>query len=68
VLESDFAQTALLGVKTSCTIRFDGNDVCVRDGGEWKDCPAGSSLDDFKKLLCAAYAGVCVCGLVWGVL
>lgn len=56
VLNADFAQTAALGIQTSCTIQFEGNTVCVRDGGAWKECPAGSSLGNFKELLCATYA------------
>lgn len=56
VLESDFAQTAALGVGTSCTIQFEGNTVCVRDMGAWKDCPGGSSLDELKEMLCATIA------------
>jgi hypothetical protein len=55
-LAADFAQTAALGVGTSCTIQVDGNTVCVRDGGEWKDCPAGTDAKDFKELFCAAFA------------
>eukprot|EP00878_Enallax_costatus_P002079 GHUV01002246.1.p1 GENE.GHUV01002246.1~~GHUV01002246.1.p1 ORF type:complete len:230 (+),score=58.23 GHUV01002246.1:101-790(+) len=56
VIASDFAQTAALGVSTSCTIQVEGNTVCVRDGGEWKECPAGTDTKDFKQLFCAAFA------------
>lgn len=48
ILAADFAQTAALGVGTSCTIQVEGNTVCVRDGGEWKECPAGTDPQDFK--------------------
>lgn len=56
LVDADFAATAKAGVETSCTVQIDGNSVCVRDGGEWKDCPAGSKRGDFKQLICAAYA------------
>lgn len=54
ILESDFATTAALGVKTSCTIQVDSNTLCVRDGGEWKDCPVGPDLKAWKEMICAS--------------
>lgn len=33
-------------VTTSCTIRLDDQIYCIRDGGEWKDCPRGPGVDD----------------------
>ncbi|KAF8059432.1 hypothetical protein HT031_005237 [Scenedesmus sp. PABB004] len=56
LLQAELAATAAAGVGTSCTIQVDGNTICVRDGGEWKDCPAGTKTDDFKQVLCAALA------------
>lgn len=60
ILESDFATTTALGVKTSCTLQVEGNTLCVRDGGEWKDCPVGADLPAWKEMICAACE--CVCG------
>jgi hypothetical protein len=54
ILESDFATTAALGVTTSCTVQVEGNTLCVRDGGEWKDCPVGSDLKAWKEMICAS--------------
>jgi len=38
----------------SCTVRLDEKVRCVRDGGEWKDCKEGSSVEslvgDINKL------------------
>jgi len=56
ILEADFATTTALGIQTSCTVQVDGNTLCVRDGGEWKDCPVGSDLASWKEMICAAYA------------
>ena len=33
------------GVAISCTVRLEGDVRCVRDGGEWKNCKAGSSVE-----------------------
>lgn len=38
-----------VGAKISCTLRLEGETRCVRDGGEWKDCKNGSSVDSFVK-------------------
>ena len=56
LLEDDFAATAATGIKTSCTLQVEGKTVCVRDGGEWKDCPGGSKAKDFHSTICKAYA------------
>ncbi|KIW97835.1 uncharacterized protein Z519_01419 [Cladophialophora bantiana CBS 173.52] len=32
-------------VTRSCTVRLAGKVRCIRDGGEWYDCPGGSSVD-----------------------
>lgn len=33
-------------VSTSCTLRLNEEVYCVRDGGEWKDCPHGAGVND----------------------
>lgn len=41
-------------VTKSCTVRLAGKIRCIRDGGEWYDCPGGSDVsdlvDDIKDL------------------
>jgi hypothetical protein len=34
------------GVTKSCTVRLDEKIYCVRDDGEWVDCPNGSGVND----------------------
>jgi hypothetical protein len=45
------ARTSSLGITTSCTIYIDNKARCVRDGNEWKNCPGGSSIEDFVKTI-----------------
>jgi hypothetical protein len=33
-------------VTTSCTLRLNNEVYCVRDGGEWTDCPHGADVND----------------------
>ncbi|TVY81357.1 hypothetical protein LSUE1_G002507 [Lachnellula suecica] len=34
------------GVTKSCTVRLDEEIYCVRDDGEWKECPNGAGMND----------------------
>jgi len=34
------------GVTSSCTVRLDEKIYCIRDDGEWKDCPNGPGVND----------------------
>ncbi|KAF6828395.1 hypothetical protein CPLU01_08564 [Colletotrichum plurivorum] len=34
------------GVTKSCTVRLNEEMYCIRDGGEWKDCPHGAGVND----------------------
>jgi hypothetical protein len=34
------------GVTKSCTVRLNEEIYCIRDGGEWKDCPSGAGVND----------------------
>lgn len=43
MLNSSLSQA---GVTKSCTIRLDGQVYCIRDGGEWSDCPSGPGIND----------------------
>ncbi len=36
---------AQAGVTKSCTVRLNEEFYCVRDDGEWKDCPSGPGVD-----------------------
>lgn len=46
MLRQSVKRSTRLGVKTSCTVRLNNETYCVRDGGEWKDCPSGPSVND----------------------
>ncbi|OAQ31629.1 hypothetical protein K457DRAFT_30462 [Linnemannia elongata AG-77] len=37
------------GVGTSCTVFIDNKKRCVVDGGEWRECPGGSTIADFVR-------------------
>lgn len=43
-------------VTYSCTVRLDGKERCIRDGGEWKDCDGGSSVKSVIHDIETAYA------------
>jgi hypothetical protein len=43
-------------VVRSCTVFIAGKARCIRDGGIWYDCDAGSSNQDFLKTICDAHA------------
>jgi len=44
MLKYDADRCNELNTHTSATIRIAGKNVCVRDGGEWKDCKSVMSL------------------------
>ena len=46
LLRSSIQRSAANNVTRSCTVRLAGEVRCVRDGGEWYDCPGGSSVQD----------------------
>ncbi|KAL8927358.1 MAG: hypothetical protein Q9172_001437 [Xanthocarpia lactea] len=48
LLMASVERSQAAGVKRSCTVRLNNKTWCVRDGGEWKDCPGGS---DTKSLV-----------------
>ena len=48
-------RSADAGVKVSCTVRVEGRTVCVRDGGQWRDCPYGHGVADLVRLVEDAY-------------
>ncbi|CZR63487.1 uncharacterized protein PAC_13384 [Phialocephala subalpina] len=46
LLRDSIRRTKDAGVTKSCTVRLNENIYCVRDGGEWKDCPNGAGVND----------------------
>ncbi|KAH8696458.1 hypothetical protein BGW36DRAFT_321685 [Talaromyces proteolyticus] len=42
LLRKSVQHSADLGVTKSCTVRLDEKVWCIRDNGEWADCPGGS--------------------------
>ena len=49
LLSASVNRTARAGVQYSCTVRLNNAIRCVRDGGEWKDCPGGSTPADLIR-------------------
>lgn len=54
LLRSSVLRSSESNVTKSCTVRLNGEVRCIRDGGEWYDCPGGSSVkslvDDIEDL------------------
>ncbi|KAL9052972.1 MAG: hypothetical protein Q9162_005090 [Coniocarpon cinnabarinum] len=54
MLKESVNATANAGVTLSCTVRLNEETRCIRDGGEWKDCPGGPKpadlIRDIKQL------------------
>ncbi|EXJ94146.1 hypothetical protein A1O1_02539 [Capronia coronata CBS 617.96] len=46
LLRSSILRSQENNVTKSCTVRLAGKIRCIRDGGEWYDCPGGSSVED----------------------
>ncbi|KJR80130.1 gamma interferon inducible lysosomal thiol reductase [Sporothrix schenckii 1099-18] len=46
LLRDSVQHTAAAGVTKSCTVRLDNKIYCIRDDGEWKDCPSGPGVHD----------------------
>ena len=46
LLRASVERSADAGVVKSCTVRVSGENWCIRDGAEWKDCEAGSEPKD----------------------
>lgn len=46
LLKRSVRHTRDVGVTKSCTIRLDNEVYCIRDGGEWTDCPSGGNVHD----------------------
>ncbi|PWW77676.1 hypothetical protein C7212DRAFT_313682 [Tuber magnatum] len=48
-LRKSVERSRALGAETSCTVRVDEKNWCVRDGGRWKDCDRGSDVEDLVR-------------------
>ena len=46
LLRDSVQHTRAVGVTKSCTVRVDNEVYCIRDNGEWTDCPAGPGVHD----------------------
>lgn len=46
LLRESVQRSTEAGVTKSCTVRLDNKIYCIRDGGEWKDCPGGPGVND----------------------
>ncbi|KAI9797445.1 MAG: hypothetical protein M1833_005485 [Piccolia ochrophora] len=49
LLRASVERTAAAGVKFSCTIRLNETIRCIMDGGEWKHCEGGHTVDDLVR-------------------
>jgi hypothetical protein len=46
MLRDSVRRSTQAGVTKSCTVRLDEKVYCIRDGGEWLDCPNGPGVND----------------------
>ncbi|KAK7958250.1 hypothetical protein PG988_013098 [Apiospora saccharicola] len=46
MLRDSVSRSATAGVTKSCTVRLNEEIYCIRDDGEWTDCPNGSGVSD----------------------
>ena len=44
LLRQSVQRSTFSNITKSCTVRLNGKIRCIRDGGEWYDCPGGSSV------------------------
>jgi len=57
LLRDSVERSAESNVTKSCTVRVNGEVRCIRDGGQWKDCKGGSSVDELVRDIEKAYNG-----------
>jgi len=56
LLKESVRVTSELGITNSCTVLVDGEKVCVRDDGKWKQCEGDGSVGFFVQKIEEAYA------------
>ena len=49
LLRSSVLRSQEEDVVYSCTVRVGGEKWCIRDGGKWKDCKSGNTVDNLVK-------------------
>ncbi|KAL1701424.1 hypothetical protein EV121DRAFT_212143 [Schizophyllum commune] len=54
LLKESVKVSKTLGIEKSCTVRINGEAVCIRDG-TWKECENGHSVNDFVRQINSAY-------------
>ncbi|KAF8076375.1 hypothetical protein FPV67DRAFT_1405948 [Lyophyllum atratum] len=54
LLKESVALAHKLGIKSSCTIRINGREVCIHDG-TWKQCENGHTAGDFVRQINEEY-------------
>ncbi|KAH0496828.1 hypothetical protein TgHK011_004172 [Trichoderma gracile] len=57
LLRNSVQRSADANVTISCTIRLNNEIYCIRDGGEWKDCPHGPGVNDLVLAIQKLYQG-----------
>lgn len=55
LLRDSVERSAENNVTKSCTVRVNGETRCIRDGGAWKECVGGSSVDELVRDIKKAY-------------
>lgn len=56
LLRESVERSKSVGAGISCTVRLNEEVRCVRDGGQWKDCPKGSAPGDLVRDIEKLYA------------
>ncbi|PWN20108.1 hypothetical protein BCV69DRAFT_249909, partial [Microstroma glucosiphilum] len=49
LLQESVKRSEKLGITKSATIQLEGKTICIRDGGQWKDCDGGHETRDFVR-------------------
>ena len=55
LLRASVERSRDLNVTKSCTVRLAGEIRCIRDGGEWYNCPGGANISDLVDDVEALY-------------
>ncbi|CAO1619673.1 unnamed protein product [Sympodiomycopsis kandeliae] len=55
LLKSSVQESIDRSIRNSATIQIEGETVCIRDGGQWKECQSGHEVSDFVRLIEQAY-------------
>ena len=58
LLKDSVKKSKKRGIEKSATIQLEGKTVCIRDDGQWKDCPGGHEGKDWVRQIEDAWKGV----------